>query len=349
MGVRITFRLIVAIGLGLVVAEGLVRLVTATELDYVSFLRPGPYCVDESSGRLTSACPGRSLMMRVPGEERYIAIQLNQSGMRGPFVNARPNDGSARRRVLIVGGASQGFGFALPDGETYPAEAARDSCRPVEIHNFALMGMNNEVTWDLAEQTMFERVQPDQVIFAVYFREGHPDVAARVAAQTENEAGLRLLGGSEFYFPANAPAAIGQWATMVRAYDLWARAELRLDRATGWPPILTPPPAQGPERAGPESHAALIRALARRVQSRGIPMSVLLLPFNADVKDAELKALLPGLRVVDAKAALDGALLKDPYFPDGHYRAPTAELIGRLVADEICGVDIPEGARVRPR
>ncbi len=340
MRLRIVLRIVAGIVIGLVAAEGLVRLVTASQLDYVSFVRPGPYCWDEPSGRLTSACPGRSMMMRVPGEERYIALRLNEAGMRGPFVNARRADRPAKR-VLIIGGASQGFGFALPDSQTYPAAAARDACGPIEIYNFALMGMNNEVTWDLAEQRMFDLVRPDHVIFAVYFRDGHPDLTARVAAQVENEAGLRLLGGSEFFFPKRAPVAIGRWATVVRTYDLWSRAELRLDRATGWPPLLTPPPAQGPERNGPASHAASIRAVAARVEARQIPMSVLLLPSNAAVKDAELKALLPGLRIVDAKRAVDTAQLPDAYFPDGHYRAPISELVGRLVADEICRVDFP--------
>jgi hypothetical protein len=329
-----TLRFATGIILGLGVAEALVRLVTAWELDYVSFTRPGPYCMDLVLNRMTTACPGRSMTMRVPDEERYVPSDLNELGMRGPFTT-RPRGNPQAAKVLIVGGASQGFGFALSADETYPSVAAR-RCDDLEIHNYALLGTNNEVTWDAAERTLFDQLKPDYLVLAIYFRDGHPDVSARVAPYVENGKGFVLIDGFEFFFPRRAPAWLRHWRTGVRAYDHWARAELDLDRATGWPPRLTPLPAQGPEPRTIETHAALVRELSARAEARHVPMSVLLLPFNAETNDDAMKAMLPEVHFIDAKAALDAAHLPAPFFPDGHYRSETADFVGRMVGAAIC-------------
>jgi hypothetical protein len=330
-------RVVVGVVAGLIAAELIVRLVTAPELDYQSFARPGLYCYDEVLN-LVPSCAGSSLMMRVPGEERYVAAPLNQWGFRGPYVNLSRGD-HVVKRILLVGGMSQGFGAGLAEDETYAAEAARGSCGSVEIHNVAMPGAGAEVTWNLAERRLFGELHFDHVIFALYERLGHPDIAGRLVPAADQVADLAALNGLEFRFSRRL-RGLRSSALLVRSYDLLARAELELK---WWEPRLTgKSTVEGPRLREQESLAELMQEVRRRSAERGAAFSVLLLPWHGDTSDAQLRKLLPDVRFVDAHTAVRTAPPDDAYFPDGHYKLPVTRIIGRMVADEICAVDFPK-------
>lgn len=319
---------------GLLAAELAVRLVTSPELDFSSFARPGLYCTDDAMN-LAPACANQSLMMRVPGEERYVPVRLNQWGFRGPYVNLTHGDHIVKR-VLLVGGMSQGFGAGLVEDETYAAAAARGSCGSVEIHNVAMPGIGAEVSWDIAERRVFRDLHFDHVMLALYERLGHPDIAARVAPVANQMADLAALNGLEFHFTRRFNSFARHSALLVRTYDLLARAELQLK---WWRPRLTTTHPRGPELKENASLADLIRVLAGRASERGAAFSVVLLPWSGDTSDAQLQKMLPQTRFVDAHEAVRAAKLEDGRFPDGHYKPATTAIIGRMVAEEICRVD----------
>ena len=327
-------KIVVGGVVGLVAAELAVRLVTSPELDFSSFARPGLYCTDDAIN-LAPACANQSMMMRVPGEERYVLVKLNQWGFRGPYVNLTHGD-HVVKRVLLVGGMSQGFGAGLVEDETYAAAAARGSCGSVEIHNVAMPGIGAEVSWDIAERRVFRDRHFDHVILALYERVGHPDIAARVAPVADQMADLAALNGLEFHFTRRFNSLVRRSALIVRAYDLIARAELQLK---WWQPRLTTTHPRGPELKENASLAELIRVLAARTSERGAAFSVLLLPWSGDTSDAQLQKMLPDTRFVDAHEAVRAARLEDGRFLDGHYKPQTTAIIGRMVADEICRVD----------
>lgn len=247
-------KIVVGGVVGLVAAELAVRLVTSPELDFSSFARPGLYCTDDAIN-LAPACANQSMMMRVPGEERYVLVKLNQWGFRGPYVNLTHGD-HVVKRVLLVGGMSQGFGAGLVEDETYAAAAARGSCGSVEIHNVAMPGIGAEVSWDIAERRVFRDRHFDHVILALYERVGHPDIAARVAPVADQMADLAALNGLEFHFTRRFNSLVRRSALIVRAYDLIARAELQLK---WWQPRLTTTHPRGPELKENASLAELIR------------------------------------------------------------------------------------------
>ena len=319
---------------GLLAAELAVRLVTSPDLDFNSFSRPGLYCTDEAMN-LAPACANQSLMMRVPGEERYVPVQLNRWGFRGPYVNLTHGD-HVVKRILLVGGMSQGFGAGLVEDETYAAIAARGACGSVEIHNVAMPGIGAEVSWDIAERRMLSALHFDHVILALYERLGHPDIAARVAPVADQMADLAALNGLEFHFTRKINSFLRQSALIVRTYDLLARAELQLK---WWQPRLTTTHPRGPELKENASLADLIRVLAARTGERGAAFSVLLLPWSGDTSDAQLRQMMPETRFIDAHEAVRAANLVDGRFSDGHYKQPTTVIIGRMVAEEICRVN----------
>jgi hypothetical protein len=319
---------------GLLAAELAVRLVTSPELDFSSFARPGLYCTDDAMN-LAPACANQSLMMRVPGEERYVPVHLNQWGFRGPYVNLTHGD-HVVKRILLVGGMSQGFGAGLIEDETYAGIAARRSCGSVEIHNVAMPGIGAEVSWDLAERRMLSALHFDHVILALYERVGHPDIAARVAPVADQMADLAALNGLEFHFTRTINSFLRHSALVVRVYDLLARAELQ---QTWWRPRLTSTHPRGPELKENASLAELIRVLAARTHERGAEFSVLLLPWSGDTADAQLQKMLPDTRFIDAHESVRAAKLVDGRFPDGHYKQPTTAVIGAMVADDICRVN----------
>jgi hypothetical protein len=334
---RILYLAIGAIA-GLAAAELTVRLVTSPELDFQSFSRPGIYCYDTDTVlNIVPACADASLMMRVPGEDRYIPTKLNRWGFRGPYFNYSHGDRFVKR-VLVVGGMSQSWGAGLPDSETIAAQAAEQlSCGSAEIHTVAMPGAGAEVTWDVAERRVISQIHVDHVVLGLYERLGHPDIAGRLVPAADRVADLAALNGLEFKFSRRIPRFMRQSAVIVRIYDMLARAELELK---WWEPRLSgPSKVEGPKLREQESFAELVREIKRRSEERGAAFSVLLLPWHGDTSDSQLRKLSPDVRFIDAHTPVRAANPPDAYFPDGHYKLPVTRMIGRMLADEICAVD----------
>ncbi len=320
-------RFLGCLAVALVGAELLVRLVMNPLLDYSSLTRPGPYCMNES-GLLTTACPGRLLMMRVPGESAYEPTRLDAFGNRGPFRKFGPS--GAMKRVAIVGGQSQGFGFGLPDDATYAATAARETCVPVEIQNFAHLGISNEESWDIAARTMFAAAPPDLIILAIYWREANPDIDGRSAEVKESLRRFTVLDGQSYQSPAPFRFT-RRSAVAARVVDKAAMAMSSTELALGKAGTTGLPLSRG-------GLAGALEAYAARAAAMKAPLSVLFLPWVADdTEDEAIRARVPALRYVDSHSAVDRKASAG-FFPDGHYREPVAGVIGRMVATEICDV-----------
>ena len=328
-------RLLGCLAIALLGAELLVRLVMNPLLDYSSLMRPGPYCIDALTGLLTTACPGRLLMMRVPGESAYEPTRLDRFGNRGPFRNAGRS--GAMKRVAIIGGQSQGFGFGLRDDATYVAIAARDTCVPVEIQNFAHIGIPNEQSWDIAARTTFVETPPDLVILAIYWRDANPDLAGRMAEVNDNLRRFTVLDGQSYQSPPpfrfTRPSALA-----ARVVDKWATARTAIGRALGRvdPSVL---PLSRPGLAG------AIKAYAARAAAMKTAFSVLFLPWEAGTDDDTVRAQAPGVRYIDSHTPIWEKKPANGFFPDGHYREPVAAVIGSMVAGEICAVMSNQTAR----
>ena len=309
-------------------AELLVRLVMNPLLDYSSLMRPGPYCIDQQTGVLTTACPGRLLMMRVSGESVYEPTRLDRYGNRGPFRNT--GRAGATTRVAIVGGQSQAFGFGLRDDATYAAVAARETCVPVEIQTFAHLGIPNEESWAIAARTMFVETPPDLIILAIYWREANPDIDGRLSEVNENLRRFAVLDGQSYQSPPpfefTRPSALA-----ARVVDKWVTATTVTRQALGHVDTSGLPLSR-PGLAG------AIKAYAARAAAMETPFSVLFLPWAGDTEDDAVRAQVPGVRSIDSHTPVWRKKPANGFFPDGHYREPVAGIIGSMVAREICDV-----------
>ena len=77
--------------------------------------------------------------MQVPPNTKiYATYRLDDEGFRGPFTN--PVDSKSAKKVVLIGGASEGFGFGLNEDQTLAASAARSARNPVNIQLSAFPG-----------------------------------------------------------------------------------------------------------------------------------------------------------------------------------------------------------------
>lgn len=324
VGVFLKFlRIGIALLIGGVLAEGALKLAMAPMLDYGSGFRPGPYCRNDEVSTFLP-CPNFFGFQRSPEAPRYLPLHLNRYGQRGPTRSTVNPDASART-VVIVGGQSQMFGWGLNDEETIAAMAARHSCIPVTVHNMSFVGATNESSWLFFERVALKEIKPDHLIYAVYWRSGNIDALSRPEAYDQP---MALLNGWIFIVP-------NWFASELRNSQLAVRLVRRFQPvlfAFGlWPRI--PIPVQSKESRLVE----LIHQLSRFCAERGIQFSVLLMPWNSSADtDEALRAQLSDLNVIDANTRARTTGLISDLFPDGHYRPRQAEMIGSMIAEDIC-------------
>jgi len=328
-----SLQVIAGLVAGLFAAEAAIRLCTHPSLDYASIFRPGPYCQDPELG-LTSACPGWSGFMLTAGMHRYVPVKLNSLGYRGPFQSPGP-EGGRRKVVVIVGGQSQGFGFGLLDRETYPFAAAKyGSCGSYEVHNISFVGLANTVSWHFFERDVLRRYRPDHVILAVYTREARPDPATDLRDYSANARGNGYAYGWRFEVPRWLPDLGRSSHAVIRLAGAVSEGRHALNRWLGVPPPAAP--------TVPALSRDIVRDYSDRTRRLNAAFSLLILPWGAPTQDERFKAELKDFRVVDTHEGVLAAGLQSDFLADGHYGSKQADLIGRMLASEICAVDFPK-------
>lgn len=353
--------------IGLVLAELLLSVVLRSETDFLSHLRPGPYCEDPYFG-VSSACAGRRVNMRVltgakrgMGTKQFAHYTLNQDGYRGPFTSAGASDQRKPINVFLIGGASQGFGFGVNDDDSYPAAVARYTCVPTRVHNIAFVGLDSRATWHYFLQRYANKFDEDFIFLAMYYRIGHSisyDDYVRHLKNSgksvilfnkwiHNPRGMKDKPFSEtflyIYFMYNYDTIKAQ---LKKYKQKFAKLKKIFEKSFGIAASSAAeqqaPDTPAEQNAEPK-RVSILRDFLKKVdsyaKSKGARMGLLLLPnsnSNTRLTDENFKAALPadGL-LIDANGAIKKAGLQMKTLKDGHYSPIQTDVIGRTIAESL--------------
>lgn len=186
---RVTMVL-VSLAFGLLVAEGILRVVTKYEL--IESLKPFGEYMNYADRRYPVK---RNPIFRrsndpdlgweaIPGIHRNGAIRINSAGFRGPeYAFTAP---TGKERLAFIGD-SETFGELVPESDTITAKLQAELDRRglnYEVLNFGVVGYNSEQEWALLRKKVID-YHPDIVV--VYYVFNDPELPLRTLLFQGNE------------------------------------------------------------------------------------------------------------------------------------------------------------------
>jgi hypothetical protein len=238
------------------------------------------------------------------------------------------------KRVVIIGGQSQGFGFGLNDDETYAAVAARSTCGPVEIHNVALVGVSNPMNWDIYMRSPVSRTPADHIVLAMYWYV-KPGWREEMEAYRVRHHTWAVVDGWNFAVPSWLPDPL-------RALHVVVRVVSRLT-----PPPSVPPEPDAPAAGNLSPQQEFARAMAAWAKQNGAKFTVMILPIGL-AKTQPLQQGLDDIRFLDLEQAARNAGMLGELLPDTHFNRKLAAFLGQRLGEEICAVDFPGKSPLQP-
>ncbi|MBF0326595.1 MAG: hypothetical protein HQL42_16195 [Alphaproteobacteria bacterium] len=322
-----------AIAAGLLAAEIIVRVVLHADVNFGPGVRPGAYG-EANSPFWRWGWPGFSGFISMSGLPAPVPVRLDEHGYRP--AQGTPNDPSVTE-IVVMGGASQTFGWGLSAEQTWPARLAFASCRPTLARNIALPG-----TGPVLDLMLFARTKPDLL------------ARAKVGV-------LSFYGEPRYWlagYPENGPEIMDAWSALedsmrqvVTLHGKRFSATLPpflsfLERIAILSPLTRKVTGWASEQAWEkQENLDKIRHYVGRMNALfPAGMIVVFLPNGAapaDYYDNLRRNLPSGLAVVDLHAETKGQPIAAQLLPDSHYNANLADHIGRRVAEELCNTARP--------
>ncbi len=338
-------RCVLAILVGLALAEGFLQLAVGRVRDMGLWFTPGIHAPDTRFGFVFT--PGYRGLMRHRDRLFAEALTLDERGYRQPV--AGPSEGTARNHVVFVGGASMMFGFGLPDALSVPGQVARASRHAVVAENRAWPGQSLHGSWVAWRALEADREPPDVVVVSLFFVHQAP---LQVSADDDPPGASRQRIAQLFRFlPDLVPTPRGpvtEWVgppafrwllihQLARAADpSWAGAAL--EALTARDPVAAGGAAR---QANPvrEPETIPLRqffdSMAGELQREGTDLLFVTLPRGrapADYYDEFLAEVPPGFPSVDLHRGFVDDEVAVQTFAAGHYAPATAEALGARLA-----------------
>lgn len=327
------------VGLGLLGAEGLVRVMVPVEIQYETWFTPGVHRYDARYGYVFA--PGYAGWMRhAEGLWAGEWLELDRNGFREAAVEA-----GARQRIVCIGGRSLMMSYGLGDGEAVHARVAAHLSEPVEVRTTAWAGDSLERSWVLyldklaqepadvaivgivnpwlgpfAKKTDYDRLPPaSSASFIFRFMDG-----VVVWRGPLFEAYPRLSHGS--YLGYSAYRAVDRW------YVEWTGARGRqgeFGKLAG-----TVEEARG--------FARFLMHIRETLEAQGTRCVVVFLPrrgFPEDRFEVIQRELPAQLDWVDLNAEMTPQSRREDFFAGDHYTAAMSDRVGRRLAEVIEGLE----------
>jgi len=328
-------RILTAILLALMGAEGLLRILEEPRTEYSGGFRPSIY-FEDSAQHVALGPAGYRGFMFVGGERHPVWLALGQDGLRRV-----PSSQPGAPQVLVVGGASQTFGFGLSDAAIWPSRMAAQWPGAADVRVLALPGTSVEKDWRSAEQGSEAIGRPALIVVVLYKDHTRDDAATgrpvlfrgRIDDDSEIGSAWRqrsyLIDAWAKDIPKIAQALetfrLGHWFVAV-GHWLGGRPQAPDTRVstTDSAQWLRDFVAMAGQRTDPPGQVVVVT----------LPMPIRRLP--RDYYLPLLEGLPTGTATLDLQPTLGTRITTRDLFDDGHYRAPLADKIGAAIGQAIC-------------
>jgi len=334
---RTTLLALCAAVVGLVLAEGLIRVLVPEEVMFETWFTPGIHTYDAEMGFIfTPDYAGR--MHHADGLWVGENIRLDAYGYRLPALPSSQADGVTR--VVCLGGRSLMMTYGLPDAEAIHQRMTAHSPNPMAVYNTGWAGDSLWRAWHYFNRTLAQDEDFDVAIIALvnpYLPPfaGRTDFALSYDGRPAEAIfpfmdGVMLWRGPLFYaHPRLSHAGYTTFALFRHADNAWGH----------WRQLRDPrPAATGYLDGSPEEFVGFARFLEHirdELAARGTRSIVVMLPRANDPADrfAALAAALPDdLPVVDLHAEFHGTHDAHDFLAEGHYRAELADRIAERLS-----------------
>lgn len=327
-------RHLLAILAGLCGAALYVQIARPLQSDFASAFRPQPYWDHPQLGPVFGP-PNYRGLMQIPGVGS-IPVELDAFGLQ-PESKRDSGDGPL---ILVLGGASQTFGFGLPRAKSIPERIAKNLCGPARVRSTALPGHDIAAGWLRFLATRPPGEIPDIVVIASFDTrsflslDGVPppttdfrtfDVPAYMSKWAAK------LGVHEFESPPGLKAKF-EFGEGLRKnfFARWIEAKLPAIARSRTAPTFTLGPN---EFAGLSFYQEFLQMLRQhsKVLIAGYPLRMHDDPYR------QLEAATPpDVPFSNLQNRIKADNIELDWFPDGHYREVASDTIGRLIAEQIC-------------
>jgi lysophospholipase L1-like esterase len=116
-----------------------------------------------------------------PGYRRFAVFSINRLGLRGPSASSRKAAGT--RRVICLGGSTT-FGYAVGDGEDWPAQLQKELGSGVEVLNAGRPGSTTFRDFGYLRDRLL-RLEPDVVVLYEGFNDMWRGVRSHAGEQSD--------------------------------------------------------------------------------------------------------------------------------------------------------------------
>jgi lysophospholipase L1-like esterase len=273
----------VSLALALLIAEGLVRL--------VSPIGPALLVTDPGVGK--RFVPGFHGTIFVDEAEREVELRINSAGFPGPEWPRRKPEGGLRIAVL---GDSMTAAIATDEERRFVQRleaslAAELAPRPVEVLNFGVSSASTAseiVKW----RGIVAGYSPDLVLLAFFTGNDVGDNSPRLTRAPRSYFDLDVGGGLVPADPPPPTPALVRWLDRHSRLYVWQKVALRRLREAGRASSGLPPAQLAFARdGGPDVEhawrltAALVRQLREEVEGAGARFAVAVIPCAEQVDD----------------------------------------------------------------
>lgn len=337
-----TLKRIVFFGIfALLTAEGILRLTESSRNNFVGAMHPTSYFEDPLLGPIAGR-PNYRGVINLPGERSSVWITLDDKGLR-PI----PSSSKTGIRIRVMGGASQTFGFAVPDANTWPSRMTRSLGPPAQVEMLSLPGVSLEREWFSLMAGRTHMTEPNLIVLSLY-REG---IVFPVSDQIVKPRDLTLIDGlPEQLTPAELaiyPVSRVVFEIMKTVNEFPAAVSVsrpailfgRVLRTFG---LRTEKPAESDTAPTSSASAGELRSFVARLGEMTSPKGrviVVILP-SENLPPGHFRNLtrtLPrSVMVLDLHEKLIGHISPQDLTGDGHYRADLNDVIGKAVASALC-------------
>jgi hypothetical protein len=338
-----TLKRIVFFGiLALLIAEGILRLTENSRNNFVGAMHPTSYFEHPLLGPIAGR-PNYRGVINLPGERSSIWITLDDKGLR-PV----PSSSKTGIRIRVMGGASQTFGFAVPDAHTWPSRMTRSLGEPAQVEMLSLPGVSLEREWFSLIAGRTHMTEPNLIVLSLY-REG---IVFPVSDQIVKPRDLTLIAGLPeqltpvelAIYPVSRVAfeiikTINEFPAAVsvsRPAILFGRVRRALGVRTEKPAESDIPEAESSANVGGLRN--FVARLGETTSPKGRVIVVILPSENLPPNHfRNLTRTLPSsVMLLDLHEKLIGHISSQDVTGDGHYRADLNDVIGKAVASALC-------------
>jgi hypothetical protein len=349
--VRVAVRGLMALVMGLVLAECVLQLILSRTSHIPFWYTEGVHVPDKQFGFRFK--PGYRGVMRHKDGVFYQSLALDKHGFRMPA--AGPDD---QQSILLLGGRSMAFSYGLRDEDTLHAAIRERMGRPSTVYNAAWPGFNGFRNFHVYQATLGQEIEPDYTVVLCYletlekvFRELPEDLSVFSSGQVDPDSFFKYYDNLVMPVPEGALAG-GMGKLYYESFLLNKIGTLAGQAEAVIRPLVTAG-NDNAEDSEPELDEATAKARVRQwveylVERQGGKDRVLFVflpihePRRPEFYEPLASSLPADVQYLDLHQSMAAELRQTGYLAWGHYTPASVRKIAAVVAAKLNSMQEPE-------